>query len=401
MALGYNQLLKALAEQVRLLANACLQYDELSSSYGLEIAHRLRVIFHQTASSHSLVHQLGAQGNVFLSTIAPPHIMLYDSQNRATLPAFFLLKPIYGHQIFILYPRLDDHLMNVEIPYNSWWNNEVVASYAGENNFSDWKNVSGYSEPAWLQNGYSFTRKDLVLNYSNKLGGSHLDPNPSELLKYMIENGLHTDGFIRQRIDEEGNVIEVVASDESPFFGTIRQIAHEALQSFDNIYPGQLGLKEIYFEKIQLYRLIGHNKYIWKTGAAIGLLLRDSGNAITGVTLQNDRAIALGITSFFPEKTYEYMKYEFCILAESDGYFCALERGNRVSDFMPYNKEDQFGFLLKKIGDEDRILFLHNDKVFHQNRSKFMSPLTPYFALKDGGAKIRNLMHYDFKELNP
>jgi hypothetical protein len=178
----------------------------------------LRVLFHQTAQSHSLVHQMGADDSLrFPECAAPRNAFAYWQLSSVTaevsqaalgaMPYQGLVAkeltseqgrvklrfvPLYMHPQF----DVDDHR---KVDFATWWD-AIVCDY----------------------NGNEFSRKDLVLATANKFGGAHVDPNPSS--KHV---SLKNRSFLN--LETTGTIVE---SDTIPLYAAVAQIAHEALQAW-------------------------------------------------------------------------------------------------------------------------------------------------------------------------
>ncbi|MEK5338503.1 hypothetical protein NSQ19_01840 [Weizmannia sp. FSL W8-1119] len=159
------------------------------------IATSLRVMFHETSRSQSLIKQTGLKHNFLLWSSAG----LYTPSN---LVSSWVLLKLEGKEDGLFYKPLGPHNSRTFfLGYEDWWN-EII--------FDDKKNV--------------FTRKDIVCYVANQDGGAHVDMKLSgkyaELVKH---NSLGwTDGM--------GNSVK-----NNPAYAAIRQIAKELIVS-QNIY---------------------------------------------------------------------------------------------------------------------------------------------------------------------
>ena len=104
-----------------------------------------------------------------------------------------------------------------DIPFSSWWDEEVLHDMADD-----------YESQVW------YTRKDLVIAYSNKEGGAHVDSNlPDEVVRQSSER---VSGWGFSLVDTTGKRVEAKA-DNTPKDATVRQIVYELLYSLYGEYP--------------------------------------------------------------------------------------------------------------------------------------------------------------------
>jgi hypothetical protein len=137
-----------LADQLDFIQASCERYDQGKVREGVRIATALRVLFHQTKSSTSLLTHLSATNIALLSTcdLAKPRQRFFPGMTKIQLdPANKRME--WVPKLHVDYER--------PVTFNTWWCREVVY----------------LSKPDSLQ----ITRKDLVLGAANKDGGSHVD----------------------------------------------------------------------------------------------------------------------------------------------------------------------------------------------------------------------------------
>jgi hypothetical protein len=188
--LNLNELMAHWHDQLDFIRSSAKLYDEGNENEARRIAVHLRILFHETSSSHSLIKQTGLINNIFLWSSGD----LYTPSNL--LPSWVLLGIMIKEQGFYYKPN-GGYGRTFFMKYEDWWN-EII--------FDDKKNV--------------FTRKDIVCFVANQDGGAHvdkmLDGNYAELVKH---NSL---GWT----DLRGN-----PSINNPAYAAIRQIAEEVLVS--------------------------------------------------------------------------------------------------------------------------------------------------------------------------
>jgi hypothetical protein len=134
---------KQLARQLSFIESSCLLYDEGNYDESIRIATNIRVIFHNTSRSISLLVHLNAINTAILSTCAPVDL------NDRTIH----YDGISLHSLHYPYkPRLGETVFHQEVPFEDWWKQVIL-----------------------IINGVKITRKSLVLDAANKDGGAHVD----------------------------------------------------------------------------------------------------------------------------------------------------------------------------------------------------------------------------------
>ena len=215
-------------EQLRFLKKSASEYDKGDESEAKRMATNLRVLFHQTKKSHSLLKQLNREGikNNFL----------FLSSSGIYIPANLIptstLLAIESSTSGVKYKSIgmnskDLHLLT----FKDWWN-EII--------FDDKKN--------------KFTRKDIILLVSNQDGGAHIDPyldaNYAELTKF---NSL---GWI----DCNGNAIG-----GNPAYAAIRQITTEILLSEDISYKKLIIREKAKNREFDMIFINEEKRFAWVT----------------------------------------------------------------------------------------------------------------------------------------
>ncbi len=137
-----------LADQLAFIKTSCDRYDEGHVREGVRIATSLRILFHQTTRSTSLLSHLGVSNIALLSTCGVP------KPGQQFFPAMtdILLDPTNKRMEYV--PKLHVSYERTA-PFNDWWFREIV--YLSK---SDRLRI---------------TRKDLVLGAANTDGGAHVD----------------------------------------------------------------------------------------------------------------------------------------------------------------------------------------------------------------------------------
>jgi hypothetical protein len=189
-----------LAEQLRMLRTVSDAYDIGSTECAKYIAVTLRVLLHDTASSHSLLGQLERLDRPFLSTVSP-HTHLPGVTQAVSLTGVR-----HG-------PSGAVYLPACMMPTGFSWSRRMLS-------FGDW-----WTEVVVIVNSNSrFTRRDLVLNVANQDGGAHVDCTiKADYEAYSRRNGL---GWLFS--DARGFWMEATGG---PHLATLRQISYELVES--------------------------------------------------------------------------------------------------------------------------------------------------------------------------
>jgi hypothetical protein len=146
MSKSMHEFRDALRRQLTLLWRRCRTFDEGNPDDALDMAARLRVIFHNTKYSTSLIAHLSGHHVQMLSTCSgrnlDPNCVLFEGLT-------FCKANVVGWKA-----ALDDASCRRSIALKEWWEEEIVGKYGP---------------------GAEFTRKDIVLDTANKGHGVHVD----------------------------------------------------------------------------------------------------------------------------------------------------------------------------------------------------------------------------------
>jgi hypothetical protein len=213
------ELQKHLDDQLDFLRDACNQYDSGKENRAKQIAAGLRVLFHDTRNSKSLLGQLGQiSSRKWLDSagpIAPMNLMgsnnlaftrvTMTSDDGDVAPSYV---PVLGDYAEIppLVARTAFGTASLArgtfLEFDRWWGMIVI----------DDKQAN-------------FSRSDLVLAVANQDGGSHVDPAIEETYQRLTR--MNSMGFMAA-----SHKIEAAPFD-SPVPAALRQIAFETLESID------------------------------------------------------------------------------------------------------------------------------------------------------------------------
>lgn len=191
--------IEQLRRQIRFLESSSAAFDTGHTEEALRMAVSLRVLFHDTASSTSLLTHL-------------------EIKHSAQVLSTF--KPI----------KQEPGLLIASVPFWVDWKGQRQAPLGD----SDWKEYAPVTE-WWSQlvmtGNSDLSRKDIVLAAANQDGGAHVDAKPGEKTKELIRGvGTHT---IRIDGTEKKTVLD------NHHFYLIRQFTYEVLNSPDVIGRGE------------------------------------------------------------------------------------------------------------------------------------------------------------------
>lgn len=190
-----------LRRQIAFLKNSCQLYDQGHVEEAVRIAVTLRVLFHDSKSSVSLLQHLGSKSILLLSTATEfvedkemPNLCLVDLV--ASIPNF------RGDSR----PLLDKAYRTEKVPFHTWWRKELVIELKG-----------GLGD---------LNRRDLVLAAANKDGGAHVD----QALEPTYEKARLGAGISVEFVLKNG-LPPVKLHFENVHFASLRQMGYEVLNS--------------------------------------------------------------------------------------------------------------------------------------------------------------------------
>jgi hypothetical protein len=142
---------RQVSRQLGFLARSCELFDLGFKDEAIRIATTLRVLFHQTGSSTSLLMHLNAVPNL-VSTVEPDPHPTFPFQTNLTYIAF---NP--WTQLHETIPRGIPGYGTRLVPFATWWDREIIYVFAE------------------ATERFELTRRKLVLVAANKDGGAHVD----------------------------------------------------------------------------------------------------------------------------------------------------------------------------------------------------------------------------------
>jgi hypothetical protein len=188
-----------LQQQLQFIRRSSGAYDQGAEEEALRIATSLRVIFHHTTQSTSLITHLGFGHKKMLSS-SRGHgdwrdYLAHEINLNSSTP--IRMKPILGDKF---------HELTIE----DWWKNETVFVHAGTNH----------------------SRRKIVLSAANKDGGAHVASGLEQYYEFLCA-GEYLFG-ITGNLEYNGPPPfpqGVTIFPKNAHFALIRQFAHETLAS--------------------------------------------------------------------------------------------------------------------------------------------------------------------------
>ncbi len=186
--------------QLRFIESSAREFDTGNRDEAIRIGTSLRVLFHQTQKSTSLLRHLGAEGISLCSTSAgtpvSPGLGLNVANNLITNPFTGDMRAS---------PWLADAPQKNLILFDTWWQGEVVV----------------------FNSGIEITRKSLCLWAANQDGGAHVDDNQHGDYEF-VQRGLD---FTFTITHEDGR--QLIAKSAEIHLAALRQFGWEVLASPD------------------------------------------------------------------------------------------------------------------------------------------------------------------------
>lgn len=186
-------------DQLDFIGRSCEAYDQGHTAEAKRLAVTLRVLFHDTRSSTSLLRQLDRLDTQFCDTLSP-------LTGISVVPEMGLIVQHWGPHGVEYKAPLDTVANSRFIDFDDWWSGVICK----------------------MPDGETVSRSSLVLTAANQDGGAHVDPALDGLYHSLAhENGL---GFVTNN----GGVDQPPMGD--PTKAALRQIAHETLKSLIDGY---------------------------------------------------------------------------------------------------------------------------------------------------------------------
>lgn len=201
---GTARLTRKLEEQLQFIRRSSEAYDQGAEEEALRIATSLRVLFHQTGASTSLVTHLGLSAKKVLSSSRghgdwKDYLSIEINLNS---PVPVRTRPILGHMFH-------------EMAIGDWWQ----------------------TEPVFVHDGTSHTRRKLILSAADKDGGAHVDADLERYYEFLCA-GTYLFGLTGS-LEYNGPAPfpqGVTIYPTNAHFALIRQFAHEVLASVTHLH---------------------------------------------------------------------------------------------------------------------------------------------------------------------
>jgi hypothetical protein len=208
-------LVRQLDKQLRYIDTSAGGYDAGEKDEAIRIGTSLRVIFHQTQASTSLLRHLGGTyTRIMTSLTKPPYPQDWFSPLAVVCGTVHIPEhhrkdcPHHQPPTFIgptyYRPFLDGVRLARQVQAPDWWGNE----------------------PAMILHHRKTTRKDVVLWAANKDGGAHVDE------KLPIDY-VHLSNCIKIGISNDPTDEAKFQTAKDAHLAMLRQMAHEVLKSPD------------------------------------------------------------------------------------------------------------------------------------------------------------------------
>ncbi len=181
-----------LTRQLGYLNRSCQSYDEGYQDEAIRMATIIRVLFHQTKNSTSLMRHLNATTINLCSTTTDP------LPKALSFVGLGMMRIGNGKAAY--FPQLGNGPINESIPISMWWNQVVMI--LGE---------------------YHITRKKIVLAAANKDGGAHVDTKLTKEYEALSKEGAV--GVFSYAPEGKSEPFE------DAHFVSLRQMAYEVISS--------------------------------------------------------------------------------------------------------------------------------------------------------------------------
>jgi hypothetical protein len=189
-----------LDKQLRFLETSCREFDAGNQDEAIRIAAAMRVMFHTTDKSTSLLTHLGAAGLAMLSTAGKRP----GNHANGYWPSLVQVDIDLARVTLTARPKMDaTRSVHRMLPFSAWWDGDVICVAAAR----------------------KIKRKGLVLAAVNKDGGAHVDSNVPP------DYGFFLDGAAFSFKVEHPTGEKVETHLLNAHLACLRQIAYEVLNS--------------------------------------------------------------------------------------------------------------------------------------------------------------------------
>ncbi len=211
----YSELLTKLRSQVGFLERSSASFDTGHEDEGEQLAHRARLLLHDTGHSHSLLDQLGVKTALGYTDTSIHHARetkhLGGGLHVATVTAHAGLvgwrTTESGSWVYAPGLAPEGDRINPPVAFEQWWRKSLLEDTSGR----------------------PITRRSVVLDVANKDGGSHVDPVLPEAFRQLSSGS----SLPFQTGSEDGSSEAI----RGFVMATTRQIAFELLDTLRRDLP--------------------------------------------------------------------------------------------------------------------------------------------------------------------
>lgn len=199
-----ERFIKKFQEHLQFIQRSCKGFDEGFEDESIRIATSLRVIFHNTPASTSLINHLNFFNKKMLSSGqgGGSALEFLSWVIKVDSPQPVSTRPILGNQFR-------------EISINDWWNKEPIITYETQ----------------------IYSRRRIILNAVNKDGGAHVEEELDRFYE-ALSSGVGMDGIsITGNLEFNGEPWfeqGVPHHSKNAHLALIRQFAHEVLAAVNH-----------------------------------------------------------------------------------------------------------------------------------------------------------------------
>ncbi len=190
-----------------LMTIAAKLYDEGNQDEAINLAVSTRALFHSIAKAESLISQLQIKNNIFILSTTTQYIPAKPGSYYGLLGEI-LAEGEESKGDLLPMCQVDKEFVNKWHGFDDWWNELVVND-----------------------NGFSLSRKEVVLTIANQNGGAHIGADYDENYAALVRDA---SGWIHA--DNQESIFSYNRA-----YATMRQIAFEIMKSFE------------YYNKIKSY----------------------------------------------------------------------------------------------------------------------------------------------------
>lgn len=212
--LSRSELLEHLSDQLHFLDSSCSGYDAGHENEVKRLATHVRTICHQTISSTSLLHHLGADETIVMRDSVPLYFYGVGFPPGSISLGSGLSTVELSETSARHVPRFQkEPLQLVSRPLEEWWTLPVI----------------------FTMHGQRPSRKQIVHWLANKAGGAHVDQVPAAFA-HLLDGSAMGIGFALKQAGIEGRIPVM----RSPMPAAMRQIAEEVRVTLRETFADEL-----------------------------------------------------------------------------------------------------------------------------------------------------------------